>query len=521
MASDSTENRDSGAGSVGRETSRKGTARTGLATLLESGVMLSDQQQARLAEAYREGTKFYNHYNSSRFKLAYEAFDKEMRLATFEILFLLHVNHPKLSNFSYIAKTFENKGGIRRTVASRKVAQLYVPNAPAGVRGIELLPDFMRKEYESYIEATFGIPPYGTVEQKWGPIVSVQSVGSIGTVGHKTQDSDLDLQVMYDFSPFAYETGDWSDQIFKDAINREHKYWINNLRRQQNLSPEQVKQPEVQKKLSAQAADKVSRTYPGLFRYLVREDKEFATQLFRSPDKTLRIQMLHELLNLMKRSERLAMLGELKVKEDLLKKRASIIQDYLTEKFPAAEVYLFVYSAESFRQGQYSSTLEFKESSGSAYEMILNYDVLMPGIQFTPMVPTHFVYPAAINNDTTLFTRLVDYMRFGALDLFKVHNRILADLGPSPNLAEEYVAKHGGAIYWEAFKASSGNLPKAILNLFRIEMLLDKRINQTIIQIIKDPGRLNTLITPKPKPKKEAGPKPKSSLAIIQRAKAA
>ncbi|MDH5752235.1 MAG: hypothetical protein OEZ59_07435, partial [Deltaproteobacteria bacterium] len=362
---------------------------------------------------------------------------------------------------------------------------------------------------------------YGDKKQEWAPIVSVMSVGSIGTVGHKTRDSDLDLQVMYDFHPFVYDTAEWNDQILKEALNKEHKWWINALRKQQKISIEDVRKPEVQKKLSSVAAGKVAKTYPGLYRYLVEENKEFATQLFRSTDKTLRIQVLHEMLNLMKRREKIAMISEYKEKETLLKQRLDLVQDYLTKKFPDAEIYLFVYSADSFRHGSFSSTLEFKESSGSAYEMILNYDVLMPSIQFTPVVPTHFIFPQAINNDTFLFNRLVDYMRFGALETFKAHHRVLVDLGPTPNLSQKYVAEHGGAIYWEAFKASSGNLPKAIMNLFRIEMLLDKRMNKTIIQLIKDPGSINKMVSPKPKPQALNQPKAKSSLSIIQRAKAA
>lgn len=495
--------------------------RTGLGTLLDSGVMLSEQQQNRLEEAYADGIRQYTHYNETRLEMAFSSFDEEMRLAVYELFFLLHVNDPKLANFQFTGKCYEYKNGVRQLVSLEQTASLYVEGAPAGLRGIHYLPSFIKSEYESYIEKTFKMKPYGPrTGQKWLPIVSMQSVGSIGTVGHKTFDSDLDLQVVYDLNPFVYETGDWGDSVFKEAINKEHRWWINAMRRQQKLSMDDFKNPGIKKQLSAAAANKIASTYPGLYRYLVREDAEFKSTLFTSTDKTLRIQMLHELLNLMKRAEKINAMGEIKQKEALLKRRLNLVQDYITAKFPDAEVYLFVYSVETFRQAQYFSTLEFKESSGSAYEYILNYDTLMPGIQFTPMVPTHFILPPAINNDTTLFNRLMDYMRFQALPIYSKRAGTLLDLGATPNLTEKYVAEHGGAIYWEAFKGSAGNLPKAILNLFRFEMLLDKRFNQTIIQMIKEPEKINKLANPKPSvepPPKEG----KSTAALIQRARQA
>jgi hypothetical protein len=207
--------------------------------------------------------------------------------------------------------------------------------------------------------------------------------------------------------------------------------------------------------------------------------------------------MLHELLNLMKRAEKLRWAGDLRKKEALLKERINRIQEYINAKFPEAEIYLFVYTVDWFRHGSYSSTLEFKESSGSAYEMILNYEVLMPGIQFTPMVPAHFIFPDSINNDSSLYSRIIDYIRFQAVELWEDHRYRYVDLGNTPDLDVKYVAQHGGAIYWEAFKASSGNLPKAMLNLFRFEMLLDEHLIKTTIQIVKEPDAINSLVSSK------------------------
>ncbi|MBI3993653.1 MAG: hypothetical protein HY342_10290, partial [Candidatus Lambdaproteobacteria bacterium] len=67
-----------------------------------------------------------------------------------------------------------------------------------------------------------------------------------------------------------------------------------------------------------------------------------------------------------------------------------------------------------------------------------------------------------------------------------------------------YTARHEGAVYWEAFKASSGNLPKATLNLLRFEMLLETKFQRTTIQLIKQPDALDALVTPRPTDKTNA-----------------
>lgn len=474
------------------------TKRTGLASLIETTVQLSAKQVASLRKGLEEGEAFYDKYNNSRLKLAFSSFDKEMRLAVYELLFLMHVNHPKLANWAYGKKEWVVLKGIRRQLPVKATADLYLEGAPAGVQMIGSLPDLFRSEYESYIKGVFDMPPYGEEQPALHPIVTVQSVGSIGTIGHKSKDSDLDLQIVYDLVPFVRDTREWNDDVFKAALNHEHKWWSNQLRRQQKITPEQLKDPEVKKKLTSKAAERIIRTYPGLYKYLVQGDQEFATMLLRpGADKTLKIQVLHEILNLMKRAEKLSWAGELRQKEALLKKRLNNIQEYINNKFPEAEIYLFVYTTEWFRQGSYSSTLEFKESSGSAYEMILNYETLMPGIQFTPLVPTHFIMPVEVNNDPVLFSRLIDYMRFQVIDLYAGSIHRFVDLGHTPNLKQKYVAEHGGAIYWEAFKASSGNLPKAWLNLLRFEMLLDEHLAMTIIQIVKDPKGINHIASQK------------------------
>ncbi|MBU3917709.1 hypothetical protein KKA14_19450, partial [bacterium] len=159
--------------------------------------------------------------------------------------------------------------------------------------------------------------------------------------------------------------------------------------------------------------------------------------------------------------------------------------------YPKAEVYLFAYSNDDYRDGKHGTTLESKEASGSAYELILNYEVLMPGIQFTPMIPIHFLMPGSINSNRNKYESIVDNIRLGFTKTFDQYRTRLVDLGSTPPLTPQYLVAHSGAMYWESFKASSGNLPKAMLNLLRFEMMFDERFNTSVIELIKNPKRLD------------------------------
>ncbi len=472
--------------------------RRGLAGLLDSNGDLAPAERESLRQAMHDGLRFYTEYNNARLTLALSCFDQPMKLALYELLFLMHVNVPPLAGWKFKAKSFARVDGVRREVTRDGTADLYVPGAPAGVRGMASLTPLLKREYEAFITSEFGMPPYGDGSTGVAPIVALQSVGSIGTIGHKSRDSDLDLQVIYELAPFGFDTANWDDGVFRQALGREHKWWINVLGKKQGLSPEGLHNPETHKQLSARAAACLKQAYPGLYRYLVQADKAFAATLFAPGQAELRAQTRQELLALMRRAERLARPGERKRQEARLKARLARIQTYINEKYPSAEIYLFVYAAEGFRQGSYSSSLEFKESSGSAYELILNYETLMPGIQFTPMVPAHFLIPQAYNDDPAAYRRLLDDMRLQAIGVFRSMQDTILDLGNVPQLAPLYIAQHGGAIYWEAFKASAGNLAKALLNLLRFEMLLDGPMLKTIIQIIKAPGCINRFARPKP-----------------------
>jgi hypothetical protein len=203
---------------------------------------------------------------------------------------------------------------------------------------------------------------------------------------------------------------------------------------------------------------------------------------------------MHQLIDMYKMYSSVSSRSENKKKEELLKEKIANIQKYVQRKYPNAKVFLFAYSAEDFRKGCHGTTLESKEASGSAYELILNYEVLLPGVQFLPVFPAHFLAPAKFNSSRKSYERLIDYVRFNMVDAYKDHQHQLIDLGATPPLNLDYMIAHSGAIYWEAFKASSGNLPKALLNLLRLEMLFDPKFNTSVIEMIKKPKKINELV---------------------------
>jgi hypothetical protein len=329
----------------------------------------------------------------------------------------------------------------------------------------------------------------------FNPIVSIHSLGSIGTIGHKSRSSDLDLQVQYELEPFLFDTSNQSDQTLQEMLQAELRAAVAKLKADQRLPANAPDDPQMVKT----ATQHVAKLYAQLWRYLMVADRPYAEDLAGANGPALRSQIVNEMVLLLKRAGKSSRPEELKERETLLQQKLKRIQEYLVLRYPNTEVYLFSCANEDYRLGHHGSTLTNKEASGSAYELILNYETLMPGIQMTPMVPTHFVFAKQVNNDPALYERIVDYIRAGLLDVFKDVRPRLVNLGATPDMDITYVAKHSGAVYWEAFKASSGNLPKAILNLFRFEMLLDKRCLKTNIQIIKEPWILNELSSPRPK----------------------
>ncbi|MCH8841537.1 MAG: hypothetical protein IID61_01025 [SAR324 cluster bacterium] len=473
---------------------------SGLGSLLKHGITLPADRAAQLREGMYKGVEFFDEYNNSRLELALASFEKEMLNGLFEIIYLLHVNAPPLANWAYQVQ-YKDGDKPKGKKNLEDTIDLYIEGAPHGVQGFDELPQIFREQFQKYTQTVFGAARIEASYNDYFPIISLHSIGSIGTVGHKSEGSDLDLQVIFSLEPFSYDTSDLSDDLFREAMKRESALWMRDFSAKKNIPVARLKDPRVLKELHSLSARELAKTYPNLHKYLIRRQGDYAVDFQGDSSQPLRIQCLHELINLMKRAPKLLKASEMETMNQKLRERIDRLQRYITLKFPSVEIYMFPMSIDDYRRGIYSSTLEFKESSGSAYELILNQDTLMPGIQFTNVVPSHYVFPEEVNNNPPLFNRLSDYIRFEAVEIYDSVKARLVNLGSTGNLSQQYIAEHSGAVYWEAFKASSGNLPKAFLNLLRYEMLLQKRYLKTVIQMVKDPRYLDPLITPKPESK--------------------
>ena len=471
---------------------------SGLAAIFHHAITLPAERTQMLQEGLVKGAEFFDQFNESRLNLAFTSFDEEMRKALYEVLYLVHVNDPKFAELHYTALEVEKKGGMVKYTEKPATMDLYVEGAPCGVEGIGHLSPVFKESFEAHIREVYEKEVSPSSTYGYCPIKSIHSLGSIGTIGHKSRASDLDLQVQYELEPFFFDTTSWSDQTFKDALTAETRYWMNRIRLQQKLPSSAIKDPKVKEGLQKRALHQIAKAYPNLYRFLVAKKGDYNKEMAGAEGNTIRSQTLNEVMSLIKRSYRLVQADKLKKQEGLLQERLKRIQEFIVSKYPMAEIYLFACSNDDYRLGHHGSTLVSKEASGSAYELILNYETLMPGIQITPMMPTHFVMPQAVNDDPAQYDRIIDYIRFRLVKIYAREEKRLVNLGATPDLGVEYVAKHSGAVYWEAFKASSGNLPKAILNLFRIEMLLDKRFVKTIIQTIKDPEYMDGFAKPRP-----------------------
>ncbi len=468
-------------------------AREGLMGVLEYDVPLSSQQGAELSNGLANGLSFYTDYNDSRLQLAAGSFDEEMRKALYEVLFLLHVNDPEMEALQYTAHRVERSNGNPREVEETRTANLYVEGAPHGVRGLEQLSPVFREEYNQFIRSEMKGSSFGKSEAGHRPIAIVQSIGSIGTIGHKSGDSDLDLQVIFDLHPPTSDPTAWNDDAVALALYLEQSWRADRIA--DTLIREKRGGSASSPHPKEDAQRQIRKQYPLLNRYFEEMAAGKKVDLHVHPWGKHRHLVAFELMRLIKRNRVIAGSGEGTRLEGLLQERIKRIQAYIEDKYPTAEIYLFAYSVTTFRAGRYQSSLEFKESSGSAYELILNYDTLMPGIQFTPTIPAHFLFSGEINNDLSLYNRWMDCADFGKVRVFDEVLPLMVNIGPTPDIEEEYISRHGGAVYWEAFKASSGNLPKATLNLLRYEMLLDPRFRKSVIQLIKEPGQFNEYIT--------------------------
>mgnify|MGYP006292069007 CR=1 FL=1 len=480
----------------GKEKSRPSTASqiqqnsaSPICDIFREGVYLKQQLTERLVERATKGAEFFETYNESRMKLAFHSFGKTMSMALFDILYLLNTNEPWLKEYKYKTKRLTGSKLIEESEAS---ADLYLEGAPFGIRGIDRLSSLLRKPFEEYVEKEFGHPFEVKRNGRHLPIDGIFSIGSIGTIGHKQVASDLDLQIQYDLEPFQFDVNSWTDEIIKAALKKEYNRLMDRYFQKKQLDPASVN-AETRKKVKAFFKKSLSSKYPLLFRYFIAGRNDVLKVIRQSKENKMRSELIREVINLMKLDARTARSKENENGEALLKERIKRIQNYIQHKFPEEEIYLFPFSLHEFRKGHFSPTTESKESSGGAYELILNYETLMPGIYFTPNIPSHFVFPPDINNNASTFDKLNEYLRFGIVNILDGISNRLINQGPTPDLKLSYVAQHYSAVYWEAFKASYGNLPKATLNLLRYESLLENKINKTIIQLIKQPDMLDEL----------------------------
>ncbi len=164
----------------------------GLISLFDKGITLQAQRLEFLKKGLEDGIAFFNEFNEQRMKLAFESFTEDMKKALYEILFFMHVNDPKFSEVKFTGIEVEHVYGITREHEYEATANLYLEGAPHGVQGIEELPELFREQFYEYIQSEFNSRPSNADVKDFCPIVSISSLGSIGTVGHKPFVSDLD-----------------------------------------------------------------------------------------------------------------------------------------------------------------------------------------------------------------------------------------------------------------------------------------------------------------------------------------
>ncbi len=450
--------------------------------------VFSNDQEKELVKAIEDGYAFFSQFNRSRMELAFSNFSEDMKKALFETIFFLHVNDPKFEEHQFLCTKIEKVHGVKKEVEVEEIASLYVEGALSGVVGIGNLAPIFKDEFQQYAQSELDTTIQEDTDFK--PIYSIASLGSIGTVGHKQTASDLDLQVQYELDPFLFDEKNCSDQSVRERCFGLINYFSKRYQVVKKVkNSDLLKNPALKKKLTSVGHHNFKKRFPSLYAYYFGKDSSILSSISTNSEK--RSGLLSEFIEMHKLHASTVLKKERIEKEALLKEKIHKVQAYVQKKFPQAEVYLFAYSNDDYRDGKHGTTLESKEASGSAYELILNYEVLMPGIQFSPMIPIHFLMPGSINSDRSKYEAVVEKIRFGFTDLYDKYRQNLVDLGSTPPMTSDYMVSHSGAIYWESFKASSGNLPKAMLNLLRFEMLFDQRFNTSVIELVKNPRRLD------------------------------
>jgi len=454
---------------------------------LKNSIQLDERRKSELAAAVASGTEFFQNFNDSRMELAFSLFSEDMKKALFEIIFFLHVNDPKFKEHKFITTRIEKVHDVPKEVPYEETVNLYVENAPAGVVGIGDLSPIFRNQFEKFVHTE--MDSITLEEPGFAPIFSIASLGSIGTVSHKQTASDLDLQVQYELEPFLFDSENLSDQQIKLKAGALVEFFSSKFRVINKYTREDLNQESVKHQIAKAGHQNFKSRFPLTYDIVVQGKQPILKAVLGNQPSRQRL--AEEIIGMVKLHSKICQKKERSEREKLLKEKIQRIQRYIQKKYPKAEVFLFAYSNDDYRAGKHGTTLESKEASGSAYELILNYEVLMPGIQFTPMIPIHFLMPPSVNADQEGYSRLVDCIRSGFVNIYDQNRARLVDLGATPPLTSDYMVAHSGAMYWESFKASSGNLPKATLNLLRLEMLFDPRFNSSIIELIKDPKKLD------------------------------
>ena len=463
----------------------------GLEFLFKSQIHLDEKLRKNLQDEFEKGIELFDQFNTCRLELAFKSFDESMKIALYEILYLLHVNEPFLEEIKFETKEVVD---FKETTINHNF-NLYVKDAPCGVAGIENLPELYKSQLEQHVLKLFNQNSIPSANES--PISGIFSIGSIGTIGHKHLSSDLDLEVLYRLEPQLIDTSAWSDKVFIDALHNEIRLFISRIQKQQGIASDKRLNSNLKLKLKNIALEQVSKKYPYLYSHLITKKTNYLKKIEADSTTPVKRRLIDEIIKLMDHKQSVSS-EKLIMKDTLLREKISKIQDYIETRYPEAEIYLFPLSEQDMKRGYFGSTLDSKESSGSAYEKIMSFDTLMPGVFYTQTIPAHFVFPKSVNQEKQ-YKRILDYIRHSLLDdIYSAVKFNLMDQGPTGNLEIEYVGNHLGAVYWEAFKASSGNLPKALLNLFRYEMLFEKKINKTVIQIVKDPIVLNEFALEEP-----------------------
>lgn len=454
---------------------------------LKKSIQFDENKRKELVEAVESGMEFFQNFNDSRMELAFSLFSEDMKKALFEVIFFLHVNDPKFEEHRFITTRIEKVHDVPKEVEYEETVSLYVEGSPAGVVGIGDLSPIFKNQFDKFVHTEMDAM---TLEEPgFAPIYSIASLGSIGTISHKQTASDLDLQVQYELEPFLYDRNNLSDEQLKKKTADLISFFSNKFRVIKKYKREDLKQEAIKNRITRAGHQNFKSRFPLTYDIVALANKSILSAVLKNYES--RQKLSDELVGMVKLHSKICLKKERSEREKLLKEKIRRIQHYVQKKYPKAEVYLFAYSNDDYRAGKHGTTLESKEASGSAYELILNYEVLMPGIQFSPMIPMHFLMPPKINANQQEYEQLVNYTRFDFIGLYDQFRPHLVDLGATPPLTSEYMTAHSGAVYWESFKASSGNLPKATLNLLRLEMLFDQRFNTSVIELIKDPKKLD------------------------------